>query len=995
MDDTQLSKLRGKLADLVSLKDVLGREAFEAAKANLERQIQVLLDTGGGVAVGGAVHVHNGDFVGRDKWQIILGNQYNHISTDEAPQELLLQAYYRALAGECRHLPLGVFDPKFVQPGWEEKLALHQVYVDLDVVSPLQGEAEAAKSWGLRLARGEGSERMPLLDTLAQPERCREVLLGDPGSGKTTFVNYLTYLLAEHVSGEEGVIDLIPEALQGLYPVRLILRDVAAHLPVAAACGNAAMLWDALCADLRIRLGDAAAERLWPYLQKSLLEKGALFLLDGLDEVPQAGRRRRCLLEAIQGLVATLPAASRILLTARPYAYADPAWRLSDFHVLALAPFNEAQVSHFVDQWYQVVRPAMGWDAPTAEKRGNRLAAALKARAYLADLSSRPLLLTLMTALHTSGGQLPEDRADLYEESVKLLLSRWQRRREVQDADGNPLVEPGIARALGVGDTCIRAALEQLAFDSHVRQGGERDREDAPADIPVKEVLAGFAPLLPEDVNSAVLLTYLETRAGLLLGRREGVYAFPHRSFQEYLAACHLANTDPEFAERLRLLVWEDPSWWREVFLLGVGKKRQGGLGDAVNVITTLVPTGPAEIAQVEAIHWRAAVIAAHALLELKLLDQASGRPHFEATLDRVRRWLVALVEGGHLPVKERWGAGDLLGKLRDPRPGVGVLPGTQDLPDILWVEVPEGPFMMGSLKDDAEAYDAEQPRHTVTLPKFYIGRYPITNAQYRPFVEGDGYANCDYWTAEGWAWRNGAEPDLSPLDDWPDEDFKRRYAKWLANRTPEKRSAPYWWDDPEWGLPNRPVVGICWYEAVAYTRWLAQRVQAAGGLHVWREGGLEEIPLSAQTFEVCLPSEAEWEKAARGTEGRTWAWGDTWETECANTEKSGLEQTSAVGLFPGGSSPYGALDMTGNVWEWTRSLWGRCSVRTPEYRYPYVADDGRESLEGPVVPVLRGGSWISSERFARCAYRIRNFPEYFDGSDGFRVVVSLGDSDF
>lgn len=240
----------------------------------------------------------------------------------------------------------------------------------------------------------------------------------------------------------------------------------------------------------------------------------------------------------------------------------------------------------------------------------------------------------------------------------------------------------------------------------------------------------------------------------------------------------------------------------------------------------------------------------------------------------------------------------------------------------------------MGSAAADDQAYADERPAHPLTLPMFYISRYPITNAQYAPFVTGGGYDERDYWTPAGWAWRHGAEGDLSAIDD---ADYKKRYAAWLANRPADRRNRPYWWHDAQWSAATRPVVGISWYEALAYGRWLQRQMQARDALfQVWRDGQLASRNLSAGVFTVRLPSEAEWEKAARGSDARRWPWGDTWQEGLANTKEAGLNQTTAVGLFPGGASPYGVLDMAGNVWEWTTSKWGKTSTRKPDYGYPY-----------------------------------------------------------
>jgi formylglycine-generating enzyme required for sulfatase activity len=322
---------------------------------------------------------------------------------------------------------------------------------------------------------------------------------------------------------------------------------------------------------------------------------------------------------------------------------------------------------------------------------------------------------------------------------------------------------------------------------------------------------------------------------------------------------------------------------------------------------------------------------------------------------------------------------------------GIAVVNGV-DLPDMLWVEIPGGPFLMGSPEGDSDAFSDEKPQHELTLPAYYIARYPVTNAQFRPFVEGGGYDNPAYWTAQGWAWRQGAAPDMSPWEDYSYKDYVRRIRDWLAGRPKEKRDCPFWWGDPRWAAPTRPVVGVTWFEAVAYARWMESQLKVSvSTLNVWVGGSIETVELDTGVVRVQLPSEAEWEKAARGVDGLRYPWGGEWQADRGNIEETGIEETNAVGCFPRGESPYGVLEMSGNVLEWTRSRWGEQSVTQADYGYPYDPADGRERLEDMKVPVLRGSSWHDHRRFARCAFRDRPIPADFDTDLGFRVVVSLG----
>jgi len=165
----------------------------------------------------------------------------------------------------------------------------------------------------------------------------------------------------------------------------------------------------------------------------------------------------------------------------------------------------------------------------------------------------------------------------------------------------------------------------------------------------------------------------------------------------------------------------------------------------------------------------------------------------------------------------------------------------------------------------------------------------------------------------------------------------------------------------------NHPVTHVSWEDAQAYCSWL-----------------------SRQLGQVCrLPSEAEWEKAARGTDGRLYPWGNEWDPARCNVEESGLGDTSPVGHYsPEGDSPFGAADMAGNVWEWTGSLWGKDNAR-PNFGYPYTPDDGREEADAAGLRVLRGGAFNGQPRHVRCAVRSRRTPDTSNENTGFRVVVS------
>ena len=185
---------------------------------------------------------------------------------------------------------------------------------------------------------------------------------------------------------------------------------------------------------------------------------------------------------------------------------------------------------------------------------------------------------------------------------------------------------------------------------------------------------------------------------------------------------------------------------------------------------------------------------------------------------------------------------------------------------------------------------------------------------------------------------------------------FEALLAEWYPAG---RQTQPAYWHDDAFNNPAQPVVGMCWFEARAYCAWLSAQ--------------------TGQTFR--LPTEAEWEAAARGVQCRRYAFGDDFDAARCNTFETHIRRTTPIGVFPGGETPEGLVDMTGNTWDWTSSLY------TP---YPYDAADGREDPSPPGARrVVRGGSWYDDQVFARASYRDDYAPGDRNDDLGLRVVRS------
>jgi len=871
----------------------------------------------GGMAVGG--DVAGNVFIGSTL--TITSGRYTGPSTNDSSEAIAI--YRRVLVDGCRHMSLRGLDVDASDPtGSQKRFDLAQVYVDLHTTTQVPLTNKGKRRRTERTLSAERETR-PLRVLEAVVDQRHVVLLGNPGSGKSTFVTHLALCLSTHAlePRKNWLARLTgwPQQEADLVPVTVVLRDFARWLPPMAKKAEPRHLWNFIVDRLK-------AQNL-AFVAKPLLERlehgGAILLLDGLDEIPT--QRHRTFIRDAVAAFATRYSQCRVLVTCRTFSYQDPAWQLSDFQSFTLAPFSAEQIDRFIAAWHDELARLGTIKLGAIEGASRQLQAAVR-RPDLWRLASNPLLLTVMALVHIHKGQLPEARALLYEETIDILLWRWEQVKASGEDEAPPLRQ--LLAQANRTDVDMKRALWRLAFEAH-REGGTTDAE-AVADIGESRLNKTLIELHPDKSRDWAhqMVKVMKLRAGLLLERVPEVYTFPHRTFQEYLAGAHL-SIQSDFAQQGSRVAAEG-AFWHQVVLLAVGRLVHLN-GETAKPLALVAELCPADIVDTE-VGWRQAWLAGEALLEMGLnrVEESSlGRE----LVARVRGRLVQLLQGGHLSPVERAAAGDTLARMGDLRfrADAWYLPAE---PLLGFIEIPAGPFLMGSTKYDQEALADEMPQHKPSLPGYYIAHYPVTVAQFRAFVDASGYI-------------------------------------------PEAENSLH-------GRLNHPVVDITWYEAIKYCQWLTER------LREW-EGTPEPLAslLQQEGWQMSLPSEAEWEKAARGTDGRPYPWGTTSDPARANCYDTRIGSKSAVGCFPTGASPSDCLDMAGNVWEWTRSLWGS-DLGKPKYTYPYKPKDGREHLDVPpdVARVLRGGGFRNLMEVLRCAYRIWGDPNDSRGNLGFRVVV-------
>ena len=628
----------------------------------------------GGVHLEGEQVSVEGPVVGGDVRKLVMGDnieagtyidQRPTIDESRPDVKAMQNDYLNHILHKANILPLAGIDPKAASNETESRLNLSAVYTALMVKG---GEGHEGKMMPF-------SRRQEQRSALSELDRhIKLVLLGDPGSGKSTFANFVTVcmagmglarsditleLLTAPLPDEKGKPQDKPQPWRHgfLLPIHVVLRDFAARGLSEKGRKTAQALWLFIVGELTAAgLGEYA-----PFLKDHLHRDGGLLLLDGLDEVPDTGNLRDQIKQVVNDFATSFPKV-RILVTSRIYAYQKQSWQLPEFEVAILDDFNPGQIRYFIDVWYVYTAKTRNLNPEIALGQAESLKKEIFKNPRLIELAVRPLLLTLMTSLHSwRGGTLPEKREELYHDAVDLLLDRWEEPKVMRDAQGKIVeTEPSLVEWLQVDRNKVRELLNQLAFEAHAGQ----KKLEGTADIPESRLVAGLLDLSQNpDIRPKLLMAYLSNRAGLLVPRGVKVYTFPHRTFQEYLAACHL--TDDDFPEKLAELARADPERWREVTLLAGAKAARGSKGNIWQLAEALCYEEPHD--DLQAI-W-GAHLAGSALVETADLQKIAPRNKIKK--ERIQRWMPYIMGDDLLPAVERAEAGRHLATLGDTRPGV------------------------------------------------------------------------------------------------------------------------------------------------------------------------------------------------------------------------------------------------------------------------------------------------------------------------------------
>ncbi|MEM7674531.1 MAG: SUMF1/EgtB/PvdO family nonheme iron enzyme [Myxococcota bacterium] len=801
----------------------------------------------------------------------------------------------------------------------------HERFIELDLMPTVDGPMQPQTFTSLEA----------LMNAVEEPA---VLLVGDPGAGKTTLLQHLRYELSQADLGQQDrhrIVFLLPLAE---YPKRQPppLRD-----------------WF-----------EARFARDYPQLGRldARLASGEVWLLlDGLNEMPFRGDPR-ARFDDLRDVLVELPPANRVVISCRSQ---DVVASLGEVRRAEVKPLSEDAVRRFLSKY--------------APEKATRAAEELKQHDLL-ELYQNPYRLSLLIDELLETGEIPTNRAALFSTMVRRALCHNLRKPSARGLL-DPFISPSCRQRLDgghlpdafassriQGDLLLR--LSHMAFEGQLAGPGEHRRwTDDEA----------LKALHPTDESRASALLQCGQAILVLEEQLDGDIRFAHQQLQEYFAARHWVRTsdkqafeqatkgervgDPKLGEALETIVQQlrpnetlprrPATGWEETAVMAVSLARDDTFVTEL-AARDLVTAG------------RAASLANSGV---------SRTTHAE-----LQKQLAVYLHDPAIELRTRLDAGlalespEVLGfERRTSTDGI----------EYLWpptYRLEAGEYPIGSADDDELAYNDEKPAYTFRLANdILLAQYPVTNAEFALFMKAGGYDNKDWWPeGEARSWWMAKREDTQAADrarelrGWSESQVEQFVQQWgwseaqqaflrqlrqgsweeaVAALRPAQHPAldrhPQEWHNRNFNRSLQPVVGICVFEAEAYIRWLSHVSGDA-----WR-----------------LPSEEEWEAAARRSGGPRWSYGSEANPIAANTLDLRFRTTSPVGAFTT-NNRINWSDLSGNMWEWTSSSWTakhKAAIQS-EYR------------------VVRGGSWFNPVDLARGACRLRNPLDSRNSYSGFRL---------
>ena len=707
---------------------------------------------------------------------------------DRGPQPIPA-SYFQWLTAQCADItPFGM------APTDGQSVSLSQVYVPPVTMKRIVHEEHVAAD----TANASGSvRRRKKKDSNAEPEQLmhpgmgrpdgesqNQLLLdrlgeesiyisGDPGSGKSTFCRWISWLVSTgeiprfEVDAPDEFRESFPDSLRGRLPVLVRLREFGSYLPGQP--GRQSLTVSEFQTALEKWLHTTKPGGLtWNHVAPHLTAGSLLLILDGVDELPMSegeGKAAWSPRESVlTGLAAAVPdwtkSGNRVLVTSRPYGL-----DVGQVRALDRCGLPEARIERLPESLQDLLATRWFVALPKTSAMGREFARDMLNEVRVLSqgveaLAGNPLLLTAICIIYGEGKQLPRDIHDLYDRIVKTSLhSRYPR---------DPLlIEP------------VRARLAAVALGMHTGDPFEPERTVPAAEIPFEELNQILAKYIGSNQETeSGFRDQIDARedllnhSGLLSQGSSGSAGFYHLSFQEFLAAEQLAKSNEGVEKLLQVFLQRSTVLnWRPTlrFLLSRRVAIQGHKAVLELLDRMLAKVNLRSVAKSAGLTLNA-VDGLAILLDRDLQLQ-------QPVLERFTKICLKAIEQ-NVEVKTRAELALMLGRLGDPR-----VPESLDASNA-WVTVPAGNYVFG---DENHRFEIERP--------FGISKFPVTNAQFAAFII-DGYHTESLWHPAGWAWRSS-----------------------------NNITQPEYWDDPMWNGATCPVVGVSWWEADAFCRWARVRL--------------------------------------------------------------------------------------------------------------------------------------------------------------------------